>query len=91
MAMGEWQCVRILRDRVFAASNRTFLSLLVAESRTGFDPKTEYPVYASPINGDGISYFFSPPAALRFRTFIKWWGGIPFQAPKHLRFTNRVL
>jgi hypothetical protein len=92
IAATQWECVHIPRGRVFKASYRTFIGMLHAENRIDFDPETEYPIYSAPApQGDGVCFFFSPPAARRFRNLIKFWGGIPFQEPKHLKLVRRVL
>lgn len=92
IAAGQWACVQIAQGRVFDASCRTFLGMLNAENSTNYDPKTEYPIYSARApEGDGICVFFSPPAAQRFRTLIKFWGGFPFQEPKNLKLLWRVL
>jgi hypothetical protein len=92
IAAGQWACVHIGRGRVFMASYRTFIGMLQAENRIDFDPHTQYPVYSAPApEGDGVCFFFSPPAARRFSYLIKFWGGIPFQEPKHLKLFRRVL
>ena len=92
IAVGQWQCVHIPQGRTFNASCRTFMGMLQAENRIAYDPHTEYPVYSSRApEGDGICVFFSPPAAQRFRTLIKFWGGIPFQEPKNLNVLWRIL
>jgi hypothetical protein len=92
IAAGQWQCVHIPDGRVFWPSHRTFIGMLHAENRFGYDPGTEYPIYSAPApDQDGICFFFSPPAARRFIELVKFWGGIPFQEPKHLKFLRRVL
>jgi hypothetical protein len=92
IAAGQWQCVHMPKGRVFKASYRTFIGMLHAENRIDFDPETEYPIYSAPApEGDGICFFFSPPAAQRFKNLIKFWGGFPFQEPKHLKLARRIL
>ena len=92
IAAGQWECVHVPRGRVFEASYRTFIGMLHSEHCIDYDPDTEYPVYSAPApEGDGVCFFFSPPAAQRFRNLIKFWGGIPFQEPKHLKLIRRVL
>jgi hypothetical protein len=92
IAAGQWECVHIPQGRTFDASCRTFLAMLNAENSTSYDPRTEYPIYsARATEGDGICIFFSPPAAQRFRTLIKFWLGIPFHEPRNLKVLWRVL
>ena len=92
IAAGQWQCVHLGHGRVFEASYRTFVGMLHAENCIDYDPETEYPIYSAPANdGNGICFFFSPPAARRFRRLINFWGGIPFQEPKHLKLVRRIL
>ena len=92
IAAGQWECVHVPRGRVFEASYRTFIGMLHSEHCIDYDPDTEYPVYSAPApEGDGVCFFFSPPAAQRFRNLIKFWGGIPFQEPKYLKLIRRVL
>ena len=92
MAAGQWECVHIPEGRVFGASYRTFMSMVHAENCINRDPKTEYPIYSIPApGGKGICFLISPPAAQRFSKLIKFWGGIPSQAPKDLKFVQRVL
>jgi hypothetical protein len=92
IAAGDWQCVRLSHGRVFEASYRTFIGMLHAENCIDYDPETEYPIYSAPADdGDGVCFFFSPPAVHRFKDLIKFWGGIPFQEPKYLKLVRRVL
>jgi hypothetical protein len=92
IAAGEWQCIHIPQGRVFVASYRTFIGTLHADHSINFDMRTEYPVYSAPApEGDGMCFFFSPPAAQRFKSLIKFWGGFPFQEPKHLNIFRRIL
>ena len=87
-----WYCVHIQRSRTYEASNRTFLSMLHAENRIAHVPPVEYPVYGAPANdGDGVCYFFSPQAAEQFKSLVKFWGGIPFEEPRHLKFMKRIV
>jgi hypothetical protein len=68
------------------------MAMLQAANRNGYDPQTEYPIYSSRApEDDGICIFFSPPAAQRFKTLIKFWRGIPFQEPQNLNVLWRVL
>jgi hypothetical protein len=92
IAAGQWGCVHIPQGRVFKASYRTFIGMLRAEDRISYDPETEYPIYSAPApEGDGICIFFALPAAQRFRNLIRFWGGFPFQEPKHVKLARRVL
>lgn len=88
-----WYCVHIQRSRTYEASNRTFISMLQAENRiVHVLPQVEYPVYGAPANdGDGVCYFFSPQAAEQFKSLVKFWGGFPFEEPRHLKFMKRVV
>lgn len=92
IAAGEWQCVHIPQGRVFDASCRTFMGMLLAENRVDYDPQTQYPIYSARApEDDGICIFFSPPAAQRFGTLIRFWRGIPFQEPSNMKSLWRVL
>ena len=92
LQMDQWYMVYIPQSRVFDASHRTFLGLLRAEHSIHYDPTTEFPVYGAPAdNGDGMHYFFSPVAAKRFPTFLKFWSAVPLENPPDMTLVQRVL
>jgi hypothetical protein len=66
--------------------------MLHAESRIGYDPETEYPIYSLPApEGGGMWFLFSPSAAQRFQNLIKFWSGVTLQEPPELTVTRRIL
>ena len=92
LSMDLWRCVHIPRWRVFEAYDRTFLGMLHAEHSVNFDLVTEYPVYRAPApDEDGICYWFSPPAAQRFKNMMRFCSGLAPEQPPDLTIARRIL
>jgi len=89
-AFMDWYCVHIDHARHSSAVNATFCKMLAKEHQDIGKP-SDCRIYLREDPDGGYSYFFSPTAAKRFETFVKFWEGFGCAEPTNLQHMEIIL